>query len=291
MFRLRGLGCGALACLSLAAACPGSAWAADVAATCTTSYESAQISKKKKEYQSARRELLACIRTCPAVVQRECGQWLDALEPVVPSIVIHAEAAGEDRSEVKVEMDGKMLAERLDGKGIDVDPGRHDFVFSLEGYPPIRKTVLVQDGEQLRVLNAAFEKPDAGGSSGRKAAVTSRPVPVATYVLGGIALAGGAAFAAFGLVGNSQRNRLETECMPHCSDGQVDGLRRNMIVADVSLGVGLAALATSTVIWLARPSVPSPRGTPEGVVDAQRPLVSIAPTRTGASFSATLTFQ
>src|SRR5258705_12130848 len=69
---------------------------------CTKSYETGQILKKKREYTAARRELLACIRACPLVVQRECGQWLDALETVVPSIVIHAEAAGEDRNEVRV---------------------------------------------------------------------------------------------------------------------------------------------------------------------------------------------
>ena len=282
MFRFRSLGCGALACLSVLVSGRGSAVAADGAAACTKSYESAQILKKKKEYQSARRELLACIRTCPAVVQRECGQWLDALDPVVPSIVIHAEVLGEDRSDVKVEMDGKVLAQKLDGKGIELDPGQHEFVFSLQGYPPVKKTILVQDGEQLRVLRAVFEKPDAAGTTGAKApAVTQSPIPVATYVLGGIALAGGAGFAAFGIVGNSQRSRLEKECMPRCSDAQVDGLHRNLVVADVSLGIGLAALAASVVTWIARPSV---------AVDAERPAISVVPTRTGASVSASLNF-
>ena len=69
--------------------------------------------------------------------------------------------------------------------------------------------------------------------------------------------------------------------MPRCSDAQVDGLHRNLVVADVSLGIGLAALAASVVTWIARPSV---------AVDAERPAISVVPTRTGASFSATLNF-
>src|SRR5439155_26556989 len=142
---------------------------AEDTASCTKSYEAAQILKKKREYLSARRELLTCIKECPAVVQRECGQWLDGLEGVVPSIVIHAEAAGEDRTEVKVEMDGKVLAERIDGKGIDLDPGQHEMKFTLPGFPQVKKNLLVHEGEQLRVIKVDFEQPEvAFGLSGKQ---------------------------------------------------------------------------------------------------------------------------
>jgi hypothetical protein len=236
--------------------------------------------KKQREYLAARRELLTCMRECPAVVQRECGQWLDALEPVVPSIVVHAEAGGEDRSEVRVEMDGKLLAQKLDGKTIEINPGPHQFTFTLLGFPPVKKNLLVHDGEQLRAIRVIFEKPGAPG--GDKPAPSTGSVPTATYILGGIALAGGVGFAAFGLVGNAQRDRLENECSPNCTDPQVDALHRNLVLADVSLGVGLAALAAGAIVWI----VQSP-----GAAAPDRPVVSIAPTQTGATFSAILSFQ
>ncbi len=87
------LGWAGFACIAVLVSASDIARGEDSSA-CTKSYESAQILKKKREYLSARRELVACIRECPAVVQRECGQWIESLDSVVPSIVIHAEAAG-----------------------------------------------------------------------------------------------------------------------------------------------------------------------------------------------------
>ncbi len=252
-------------------------------AACTKSYETAQVLKKKREYIAARRELQACIKECPTMVQRECGQWLESIENVVPSIVIHAEAAGEDRTEVKVELDGKMIAEKLDGKGIDLDPGQHDLKFTLAGYPPVRKNLLVHEGEQLRVVHVVFEQPEVSFGLAPKPVVveTRRPVPPALYVVGGLAVAGGVGFAAFGLVGNGQRSRLERDCSPRCTDQAVDNLHRNLLMADVSLGVGLVALTTTAVLWLTRPTI---------TVTFDRASVAVAPSREGASFLATLPF-
>jgi hypothetical protein len=283
VFRLRsGVGLGLSACLALLFSGSGFARADEAtAAACTKSYESAQILKKNREYLAARRELQACIRVCPAIVQRECGQWLDGLDSVIPSVVIHAEAGGEDRSEVKVEMDGKVLLRRIDGKGVEVDPGQHDFTFSLEGFPPVKKTVLVHEGEQLRVVHVGFEQPEVARAAQSSSVPMRRPVPVPVYVLGGLAVAGGAGFAVFGLVGTSQRNRLERQCEPRCTDAQVDGVHTNLLLADISLVVGLAALASGAIVWLTRPSVPA---------SPERPAVSVSPSRTGATVAVTLQF-
>jgi len=284
-------GFGAVACLTLST---GATLAhADDTAACTKAYENAQILKKKREYLSARRELVTCIRECPAVVQRECGQWLEGLEPLVPSIVIHAEAGGEDRTEVKVELDGKVIAEKIDGKGIDLDPGQHDLKFSLAGFPPVKKNLVMHEGEQLRVVKVAFEQPDVSGGKG-EAANTIRPAPPVVYVFGGVALAGVAGFTAFGLVGTSQRSRLERDCMPNCTDSSVDGVKRNLLLADVSLGVGIVALATGTVLWLTRPSVPMATERVGGGAAVPRretrASFDVAPSHAGATFLATLPF-
>jgi hypothetical protein len=277
------LGLAVVAGLAAHVSSPPLARAEDTSA-CTKSYESAQILKKKREYISARSELLACIRECPPVVQRECGQWLESIDAVAPSIVIHAEAAGEDRTEVRVELDGKVIAEKLDGKGIDVDPGQHEFKFTLAGFPQVRKNLLVHDGEQLRVVHVAFEQPEVSfGLAARQPPPVEmrRPVPAALYVVGGLAVLGGVGFASFGLVGSSQRSRLERDCSPRCTDSAVEALHRNLLMADVSLGVGLVALTTTTVLWFTRPTIP---------VTSDRATLAVAPSRAGVSFSATLPF-
>jgi hypothetical protein len=96
-----------------------------------------------------------------------------------------------------------------------------------------------------------------------------------------LAAAGAVGFAAFGLVGSSQRSRLERDCSPRCTDAAVEALHRNLLIADVSLGVGLVALTTGAVLWFTRPAVP---------VTPERASFAVAPSRAGASFFATLPF-
>src|SRR5215831_13193312 len=109
---------------------------AEDGAACSKSYESSQILKRKGELLATRQQLIACVRACPGAIQQECSKWFENLDPLIPSIVIHVESAGQDRSDVKVEMDGKLLTDRVDGKGIDVDPGPHQFKVTLEGHAP-----------------------------------------------------------------------------------------------------------------------------------------------------------
>jgi len=248
--------------------------------TCTKSYENAQILKKNRQFIGARRELLVCLRDCPAVVQRECGRWFDGLESVIPSIVIHAEARGEDRSDVKVEIDGKLLAERVDGKGIDVDPGQHDLTFTIGGFPPVKKNIVMHEGEQLRAIRVVFEKPEADGKTS-STVPTRRPVPSSVYVAGGIGAAGIIAFAAFAGFASFQRDHYEQTCAPNCVDAAVDAVHTNFLVADISLGIGAAALVTGAVLWLTRPSVPA---------RSEGAAIAVAPARGGVVFSGTLAF-
>src|SRR6266542_14583 len=128
--------------------------------TCSRSYDAAQQLKKNGAYLSARKELVTCVKECPPAIERVCTEWFDGLERLVPSIVVHAQAAGEDRSDVKIEVDGKPLVDKIDGRAIDVDPGQHEFTFTLMGYPQVKKHVVLHEAEQLRVVNVTFDKPE-----------------------------------------------------------------------------------------------------------------------------------
>jgi hypothetical protein len=61
-------------------------------------------------------------------------------------------------------------------------------------------------------------------------------LPTATYALGGVAALGLASFAGFALAGASVQG-----CAPGCSNAEVAALRRDYLVADVSLFGALAA--------------------------------------------------
>ena len=70
-------------------------------------------------------------------------------------------------------------------------------------------------------------------------------LPAPSYVLGGVALLGLASFAGFALAGESVQ-----ACAPDCSSTQVSALRRDYLLADVSLVGALAAAAGAVTFAL-----------------------------------------
>jgi hypothetical protein len=253
---------------------------AEDSASCTKSYESSQILKRKGELLEARRQLIACVRACPGTIQQECSKWFENLSPLIPSIVIHVESAGQDRSDVKVEMDGKLLTDKVDGKEIDVDPGPHQFKVTLEGHAPAVRDLVMHEGEKVRSFRVVFDPPPppVAPTAPDSAPAMHRPIPPYVYFLGGVALVGAASFAYFGVSSEIERSRLERTCSPNCSDDDVIGLYRRSLFANISAGVGGAALATGVILLIARPSVPvAPGGT----------ALSVTPVSGGGQISAT----
>jgi hypothetical protein len=55
-------------------------------------------------------------------------------------------------------------------------------------------------------------------------------------------------FAFFALTGKSDENDLRDSCSPNCPESDVDSVRTKYLVADISLGVGIASLGAAT--WL-----------------------------------------
>jgi hypothetical protein len=47
-------------------------------------------------------------------------------------------------------MDGKVVAEKLDGTPLSADPGSHEFTFETAGEKPLTRTFVLKEGEKLR---------------------------------------------------------------------------------------------------------------------------------------------
>ena len=60
------------------------------------------------------------------------------------------DASGNDLSAVKITMDGELLAERLDGTLLTLDPGEHGFTFEMAGHLPIQKQLVIRESEKGR---------------------------------------------------------------------------------------------------------------------------------------------
>ena len=108
---------------------------------CISANEDAQSLRAKNKLQAARAQLLVCVaKSCPTAIRDDCSERLNDIEIAVPTVVFTEKGGDTDLSAVKVTMDGVVVATRLDGAALTVEPGEHAFEFTAEGYAPVIKT-------------------------------------------------------------------------------------------------------------------------------------------------------
>ena len=108
--------------------------------------------RREGKLSEARDQLRACANAaCPAMVRDDCTKRLDELERAQPTIAFEVkDASGADVSAVKVTVDGKLLAAKLDGTMLPVDIGEHLFAFEVPGKPPLTRALVLTEGEKGR---------------------------------------------------------------------------------------------------------------------------------------------
>ena len=259
-----------LASLPLAAS---PAAAADDKAACVASYERSQTLRKEHHLHKAREELRSCSRSvCPVLVRSDCVTWLDEVQVALPTVAIRASKDGADVAAVRVIEDGEMVASKLDGTSLDVEPGEHTFRFETDGAPPITVTLVIHEHEKDRVVPVVFVAPHAEGDGvvveSGQGTTAVRPVPLGVWVLGGVGVAGLATFGILGGIGKSNESSLRSSCSPDCSSSSIGKVRGEYIGADVALGVGAASLVSAAVWYLLRPThtetgEPAPASVPQ----------------------------
>jgi hypothetical protein len=212
---------------------------------------------------------------------------MSELQEALPSIVVEArDAEGHDLSDVRLLVDGAVLATKLDGSAIALDPGPHTLRFE-HGGAGVEQSVVVREGERRRRIPVNFPAPVAPPEPTPPPApavtavpvVTSAPVvtpppeplaprttplpaprsvPVATIALGSIGAASLTVSAIVGLIAKRQFADLDARCAHRCDPSAGTPIRNRMIGADVALGAGLVAVGAAAIVWLARPRAPAP---------------------------------
>jgi hypothetical protein len=216
-------------------------------AACAEAYEAGQELRAGKKLRGARDRFVACSApTCPGEMQKECTTWLAEIDAATPTLVLAARAPdGQDAPSTRVTIDDAPAA--ITGAAVPIDPGEHRVRFELAPWAPVERTFVVVEGEKLRRVDAAFVDPSA-----------SRRPAWPMYTAAGVGAVGLISFAALGIAGASQYGDLHDSCAPNCSPGDASSVRTKLLVADVSLGVGIAGLAVATVLFFTRPkSAPS----------------------------------
>jgi hypothetical protein len=228
-------------------------------------YGQAQTLRRQGKLTEARKQALVCARApCPAALLPECVKWVGEIEEATPSVIFEAREAGEGgrvRTDVRVTMDGVLLADKLDGRAIDVDPGEHTFRFAADGAKTLEQKLIVVEGEKRRKiaveLPPAIEKPAAPQPQPSPPLAEPEGPSWPPYVLAGVAILGAGGFAVAGLSGRSSESDLEA-CKPRCPSREVDSVRTKYVVADVSLGVGVVAGVVATILFFSKRSSPAP---------------------------------
>jgi hypothetical protein len=237
---------------------------ADEKAECLDAYEKAQRVRQEAKLRESKKQLAVCARdACPASIRKDCGRWLDEVEQATPSVILRAtDANGADLKDVSVTMDGEAIASSLTGTSIPVDPGAHKFTFSPAGSTPIIVDAVIAEGEKRRVIamppktNATPQRPmPLDQDLGKTGPATERPVPILTYVLGGVGVVSLGGFGFFALRGSSTRSDLDS-CKPFCSQDDIDSSKQNYVIGDVLLGVSIVALAGAVILYVTRPERP-----------------------------------
>lgn len=229
--------------------------------SCAESYEQAQRDQRDGKYLSAAAAALSCAQLrCNQAIVRECTRLYDQLEASTPTLAVSALTHdGRALIDVKVEMDGQPLLERITGKLVPVDPGPHAFVFTHAEFGRVEVSRFAQPGEKGGRVEATFPDPNPKPAepvpstlpTSTPPAVEKKPggIPVLTYVLGGVGLVGMGGFAFFRVSAVGDYNDYNSTCSPQCNPDDIDSVRTKFTLSYVSLGIGAAGLAGAGLVF------------------------------------------
>jgi hypothetical protein len=266
------------------------AWAASAGAddktSCSNAYVAAQTRRSEHRLLAARDQLRACARQeCANFMQgqmiKDCAEWLGQVEGSIPSVVLAAsDASGADLTDVTVRLDGVIVARRLDGAALDVDPGSHVFSFDAPGAPTVTDSAVVLEGTKNQVIRATLrvaatgsEGPSSLSSAPRGAHDTEASAEDAAanagsgagwaYLAFGAGAGGIAVGSIFGVLALQTQSSLNGACVNfRCfpsSQSDINDLHLRSWVSNIGFGVGVAGVALGIVVVATRGRVGSPR--------------------------------
>jgi hypothetical protein len=238
--------CVAVFCVSVVLAGTGAAHADPTKDECIEADESAQALRTQARLREAEERLSLCVAsTCPAPVRNDCTERLNEVQKAVPTVVFDVRSSSGDAiGAARVRMDGAVLAGKLDGTAVAVDPGKHAFAFEADGYAPLEVPFTVLEGGKLQRVDAVM-------SSAAHRTPVARSV---SYVALGVGAVGVVVGGVFGFRAMLDKAALDGACMggacPARSQHDIDALRADGTVSNIGFEVGLPALAAGVVLWL-----------------------------------------
>ena len=236
---------------------------------CVAWHKQAQLAESQMKLVEARDDAQHCAApTCPGLIISDCAQWLKDFDQRLPSVVFEVKVDGDPDTTATVSADGKPVGEWTRGEALRLDPGEHQFRIELGEYAPVVRKVLLAEGMRFRVISVEFKSSSlhktAAAPSTPKAPLQvdetsgKRQLSPLFYPLVGVGAAGVVSFGVFSLVGKSKQHELENTCKPNCEQSALSSMKTSYLIGDISLGLGLASLATAGVLYFGAGSKPVP---------------------------------
>jgi hypothetical protein len=254
---------------------------ARVQRVCELTYKRALKLEREGKLLQAQAEWQACAKSvCGRFMQRECTIRYEQVLADTPSIVATVtDADGASVVDVEVTMDGDLLASRIDGRAISIDPGLHEFSFERNETVVATQKIVILQGQRNHPLSVKLERPKEplpmavvapppeprvppAALSALPAAAPKRPSMLGPYTLLSTGLAALGGFGVLTYWGRNDNDKL-TQCAPNCLQASVDHVRDLYLAANISLSVGIVAIVTGGS-WLFRNYGVSVQPTPSG---------------------------
>jgi hypothetical protein len=225
-------------------------------------------------------------------VSAQVASRRDGLRARIPQLTI---VRGGGAEAALVSLDGVSLGAASVAVKLPIDPGPHTVEARASGFKPFRTTVDVAEKESksveltLEPLAAAASGPDTTATASKSTSTVDsareEPAPsnVVPLVIGGAGVASVGAGVVFLLLRQHAITTLDSECTlppghqcPPSAQPTYDQGKTYTLLANVTLGAGVAAIGVGTVLFLTQKK---PKSTAS---------VDIAPGAIGAAAGATI---
>ncbi len=144
-----------------------------------TAYKGAVASEKAGHLREAREQLQTCEQSsCPGLIPK-CTAKYAQISSQMPSVVpVVTDDSGAPKVDVQVKMDGELLTSQLDGKGLPVEAGLHEFTFATDAGVFATEKIMIVEGQRNRTVSVVIhtgEKPAQKTASASTPAAPEEP--------------------------------------------------------------------------------------------------------------------
>jgi hypothetical protein len=189
-------------------------------------------------------------------VAEEVEGRLESLRQRIPKITVKRGSGAESAA---VALDGVSIGDQVVGTPMPTDPGPHTVEAKAPGMKPFRQQVRVteQQSETVELVLEAEPTPPpvVGGNGAAGVRAGSGGARIAGYVIGGVGLASlGASGIFFGLragkISHLDKVCPDRQCPSKDQQSDIDAGKLDTTIANVTLAVGIAAVAGGIVLVL-----------------------------------------